>query len=116
MSARLRLRLPALLVAAALLGMPAAGAAQQQGRIPSDALTGRLAITQFPRALLDGREVVLAPGVRIRAPDNLLRMPTTVTGEPLVRYRLDPVGLVIEVWLLTDEEAAAAARNPGGSR
>lgn len=118
MSARFRLRLPALLAASAavaLLGAPTAAGAPLR-RIDPQARAGRLAITQFPRALLDGREVMLAPGVRIRSTDNLLRTPTSVGGEQLVRYRLDPAGQVIEIWLLTDEEAAEAARNPGGSR
>jgi hypothetical protein len=118
MSARLRLRLSVLLAASAataLLGVPTAAGTPLR-RIDPQARAGRLAITQFPRALLDGREVMLAPGVRIRSTDNLLRLPASLSGEQLVRYRLDPVGQVIEVWLLTDEEAAEAARNPGTPR
>jgi hypothetical protein len=119
MNPRLRHVLTALLMVAALAGLPAerSVATQQALRIiDPQALAGRLAITQFPRARLDGREVLLAPGVRIRSTDNLLRLPASLSDEQTVRYRLDPGGQVIEVWLLTDEEAAQAAREPGGRR
>jgi len=111
--------LPALLLAALMAGLPVAvrhAGAQPLRSIDPQALAGRLIVTQFPRAQLDGREIMLAPGVRIRSTDNMLRLPGSLTGEQMVRYRLDPGGQVIEVWLLTDEEAAQAAREPGGRR
>ena len=111
--------LPALLLAALLAVPPIAqrhAFGQPLRSIDPQALAGRLIITQFPQARLDGREVVLAPGVRIRSTDNLLRLPGSLASEQMVRYRLDPGGQVIEVWLLTDQEAAQAAREPGGRR
>jgi len=111
--------LPALLLVALLACAPFASrdaVAQALRSIDPQALAGRLIVTQFPQARLDGREVLLAPGVRIRSTDNLLRLPGSLASEQLVRYRLDPGGQVIEVWLLTDQEAAQAAREPGGRR
>ena len=118
MPERLRLRLAALLAAsaAAALAGTSGPRASPLRRIDPQARAGRLVITQFPRAVLDGREVLMAPGVRIRSPENLLRVPAGLVGEHLVRYRLDPGGQVIEIWLLTDDEAAEAARNPGTPR
>jgi len=119
MKPRISRTLPALLLVALLACAPFSprhAVGQALRSIDPQALAGRLIITQFPQARLDGREVLLAPGVRIRSTDNLLRLPGSLASEQVVRYRLDPGGQVIEVWLLTDEEAAQAAREPGGRR
>ena len=118
MQNRLRLRcLAALTGASALiaLGLPAPAAAQLH-RFPPKTLVGKFSLLSFPQAMLDGRQVQLAPGVRIRSVGNALVVPSTVSGEQTVRYRLDPLGQVIEIWLLTPAEAEAALREPGSGK
>jgi len=118
----------AVLVAAAALVLAAAPAhaqfqvqtqneAAMGGRnFPINTLRGRLVITGFPEAALDGRPERLAPGARIRNPQNMIVPPATLTGQDLaVNYRRDAAGLVSEVWILTPTEAAAereAANKP----
>ncbi|MFT4268264.1 MAG: hypothetical protein QM586_13765 [Xenophilus sp.] len=120
-------RTPILLAAALLLAGAAPAQAQVQvqtqneaaagGRsFPVNTLRGRLVVTAFPEAALDDRPERLAPGVRIRDPQNMIIQPATITGQRLaVNYRRDPAGLVNEVWILTPAEAAAgrqAANTP----
>jgi hypothetical protein len=111
-----RLAAASIVVAFALAGAVRPALAQIR-RIPPGARAGRFSITSFPQALLDRKPVVLAPGVRILSTDNLLVVPSTLSGadEQIVRYRLDPLNQVIEVWLLTPAEAQAAARDTGSA-
>lgn len=96
----------ALLVCAAAL-LPLAAAAQPRG-FPEPTRLGLLEIRVFPQARLDGKDVQLAPGVRIRNTSNMVAVPATISGTVPVRYRLDPQGQVIEAWILTDEELRIA--------
>ena len=92
-------------VAAACLIAPAA--AQQQRNFPQNALRGSLVIGNPPEIVLNGQPSRLAPGLRIRGPDNMLAMSATLLGaKMLVHYTLDVQGLVNNVWILTPEEAA----------
>ena len=115
MKNRLRLRcLAALAGASALLALcvPLPATAQLR-RFPPKTRVGKFALLSFPQAMLDGRQVQLAPGVRILSVDNTLVVPSTLSGERTVRYRLDPLGQMIQIWLLTPAEADAASREPG---
>ncbi|HPU52286.1 MAG TPA: hypothetical protein PK359_12075 [Burkholderiaceae bacterium] len=115
MKNRLRLRcLAALSGASALLALGlVAPAAAQLRTFPPKTRVGKFSMMSFPQALLDDRQVQLAPGVRILSTSNALVIPSTLTGEQTVRYRLDPLGQMIEIWLLTPAEADAARREPG---
>ncbi len=74
---------------------------------PEKALRGKLLVTQAPEVRLDGKPDRLAPGARIRGPDNLLLTSARLTGEPYaVNYLRDGHGLIHEVWILTPAEAA----------
>jgi hypothetical protein len=76
-------------------------------QFPAQALRGKLVITQFPEVLLDGQAARMAPGVRIRSPQNLLLSPAAITGETLtVNLVRDGQGLIRDVWVLTPEEAS----------
>jgi hypothetical protein len=75
--------------------------------ISARAQRGVLRIVQPPEVLLNSRPARLAPGARIRNRNNLIVVSGALLGEDLpVRYTLDPMGLVHEVWVLTAEEAA----------
>ncbi|MBL0422802.1 hypothetical protein JI739_20875 [Ramlibacter sp. AW1] len=97
------------LIAATTLSL-AAGAAFSQTvtrEAPRDVQPGRLAITLPPDALLDGQPARLSPGARIRDTRNLLVLSASLAGQehPVV-FRRDGMGLVHEVWLLTEAEYA----------
>ena len=97
--------LAAALTAALALALPAA--AQVQRNFPATALRGTLEVTQPPEVLLNGAPARLAPGARIRGTDNLLQMSGRLLGQRyVVDYTLDIGGLVMDVWLLTPQEAA----------
>lgn len=76
--------------------------------ISAKAQAGVLRVTAPPEALLDGKPARLAPGARIRDRNNMLVVSGTLIGQDLpVRYTLDMLGLVHEVWVLTAAEIAA---------
>lgn len=101
----LRSALFALLLVGATLTGPAG--AQGQRTFPQTALRGALVIGEAPEITLNGKPARLAPGARIRDPGNMLAMSGTLAGARLlVHYTLDPLGLVRDVWILSEEEAA----------
>lgn len=82
-------------------------AAQLQRPFPASALRGELRFEQPPQVSLNDRPARLAPGARIRGADNLLQLSGTLAGQThLVHYTVDPYGLLLDVWLLTDAERA----------
>nr|HET7860372.1 hypothetical protein [Caldimonas sp.] len=84
-----------------------AAQAQTQRAFPQNALRGSLVIGTAPEARLNGDPARLAPGARIRDANNMLVVPTAVTGGPyLVNYTVDTSGLVKDVWILRPDEAA----------
>lgn len=96
----------ALTLALALASLPAL--AQTLRSFPERTLPGTLEIRVFPKALLDGREITMAPGARIMDTTNTIVTPASVRGPQPVRYRLDLLGQVAEAWILTPGEARAA--------
>jgi hypothetical protein len=86
-----------------------AGAADAQIQRPYTAATlrGEMVVAQAPDITLNGRPARLAPGARIRGENNLLLLSGSLAGQRLVvHYTLDPVGLLLDVWILTPEERA----------
>lgn len=96
------------LLAATALSVAGFAAAQTLTReAPRDVVPGRLAITLPPEATLDGQPARLSPGARIRDTRNMLVLSGQLAGkETPVVYRRDALGLVHEVWLLTEAEYA----------
>ena len=95
---------------AALAGLPAA--AQDVGDppavrdFPKNALRGQLVVLAPPEISMDGKPDRLAPGARLRSSDNLLLLTGQVINQKLtVNYLRDNMGLVQQVWVLTDAEA-----------
>jgi hypothetical protein len=94
-------------VVAALAGYAGAADAQIQRVYTAATLRGELVITQPPDAMLNGQTARLAPGARIRGVDNLLQLSGGLVGQRLVvHYTLDPLGLLMDVWILTAQERA----------
>jgi hypothetical protein len=109
----------AALVLAVLLGSVAPFAPAQTAdpqRIPpmaANAQRGLLLVTNPPEVLLNGQPARLAPGARIRDRNNLLVVSGALQGRELpVRYTLDSLGLLHEVWVLTATEAAVGMPPP----
>ncbi len=104
-----------LVLACALLATTAAQAQVRQ--FPEAALRGELQITNPPEVLLDGKADRLSPGARIRGVRNELVMSGSIIGERLVvNYTREAHGLVHDVWLLTQEEAALKRRGMSSGR
>jgi hypothetical protein len=102
------LRRALFLVATLLLALPAV--AQVQRIFPQNALRGAVVFGQAPEITLNGQLARLAPGARIRDPNNMTVVPGgLIGGRFLVHYTIDLYGLVKDVWILTPDEAA---RNP----
>ena len=94
-------------VFAFLLALAATLPAQAQRVFQPSALRGELVVTQPPEALLNGKPVRLAPGARIRNPQNMLQLSGSLLGQKLaVNYSLDPAGELRDVWILTEAELA----------
>jgi hypothetical protein len=78
-----------------------------QRNFPANALRGEIAFGQPPEVQLNGQAARLAPASRIRGTNNLLVMSGALVGKKaVVHYTLDPLGLVLDVWILTDAERA----------
>jgi hypothetical protein len=96
-----------LILAGSLLLLQPVAQAQVQRQFPATALRGELVVTAPPEATLNGKPARLAPGARLRDQDNMLQMSASLVERKLrVNYTLDLYGLVRDVWILRDEEAA----------
>jgi hypothetical protein len=101
------------LFGALLLVICAAAAAQSQLRtIPPDAKVGTLRHLQDMTVVIDGKREQLAPGAQIRDPANRLMLPGAVPPGVTVKYRRNDAGVVSQVWLLTQREAAQLPQAP----
>ncbi len=109
-----RRALLALLAAPWAVGAPARVARAQPGpssghrRFPAHALRGTLRIEQSPWVRLNGAVDRLAPGARLRGPDNRLHTHATLSGQSLDVHwvRESTTGLLLEVWVLSEVERA----------
>ncbi len=84
-------------------------AAQAQAlprNFPDSALRGTMAVTQPPMVTMDGKAAQLSPGARIKNLNNTVVMSGTLVGQQVVvNYTLNG-GLVHDVWILDEREAA----------
>jgi len=97
------------------LGLCSLALAQNAPRtFPTSALRGTLVVTQPPIITMDGQPAQLSPGARIKGPDNLLLMSGSIVGKTvLVNYTVEPHGMVHDVWILTEAEAAEKRKRAG---
>ncbi|WP_231943403.1 hypothetical protein [Hydrogenophaga crassostreae] len=99
-----------LLLSMGLLAAGLGASAQAQGVVrnfPDTALRGTMEVGQPPWITMDGEKAQLSPGSRIRGTSNTLVMSGGLVGQKLVvNYVLAPGGLVHDVWILTEAEAA----------
>ena len=74
---------------------------------PDAAQRGTLTITASTEAMLNGRPIRMAPGMRLLSPQNSLVMAHTVQGQTYkVNYVIEnSTGMLITAWILTQGEA-----------
>lgn len=97
-----------LLAAAVLVAAALPAAAQQPRNFPQNALRGEVFFDLPPNVRVNGVAGSMAPGGRIHGLDNMIKMPAAMAGSHfLANYTVErSTGLVMEVWLLRDDEAA----------
>ena len=99
------LRCASLLALSLALALPAA--AQTQRQFTSKALRGELVFGAPPEVTLNGKPARLAPGARVRDANNLIQLPASLAGrKAIVNYTLELEGQLLDVWILTAQEAA----------
>ena len=73
---------------------------------PKAALRGEMVVLAPPEISMDGKPDRLSPGTRMRDSGNLLVLTGQVINQKLtVNYLRDNMGLVQQVWILSDAEA-----------
>ena len=99
------LRCASLLALTVALALPAA--AQTQRQFTSKALRGEVVFGTPPEVTLNGKPARLAPGARVRDANNLIQLPAALAGrKAIVNYTLELEGQLLDVWILTAQEAA----------
>jgi hypothetical protein len=96
-------------VAALVLAIACTGGAWAQTVVqrgfPANALRGEISFGQPPEVQVNGQAARLSPAARIHGTNNLLVMSGALVGQKaVVNYVVDPLGLVKDVWILTDAE------------
>jgi hypothetical protein len=82
-------------------------AAQAERTFTAAALRGEVVFGTPPQITLNGKPARLAPGARIRDENNLQHLPATLVGRKVVvNYTTELEGLVLDVWMLSRDEAA----------
>ena len=75
--------------------------------IPVQTLRGELTFGTPPEVLLNGTLIRMAPGIRIKSPANTLLLSGNLSGQKVpANYVVDNNGMLKDVWLLRDDEAA----------
>ena len=101
------------LLAALLILLGTAAAAQQLRTIPADAKRGSMTHVHDTIVNIDGKPARLSQGAQIRGQMNTIVLPTALPPKSLVRFQVNQAGHVHRVWILTPQEAAASKPPPG---
>jgi hypothetical protein len=82
--------------------------AQVPRQFPSKALRGEVVGTAPPEVSLNGQPARLAPGARIRGPQNRYELTSYLNGKTvIVNYTVEDIsGQLMDVWVLTPAEIA----------
>ena len=95
------------LFTALILAVTAPAGAQELAReFPQTALRGVVSFNGPPAVELNGKPASLSPGARLHGTDNLLVLPTTLTGSRhTVHYTIEnTTGMINELWVLRESE------------
>ncbi|MBU1236755.1 MAG: hypothetical protein KJ634_12170 [Gammaproteobacteria bacterium] len=74
--------------------------------LPENTLRGEMIVFSPTSAAVNGEMRMLAPGVQIRDPFNMVVLPGMLRQQVPVRYQTDPSGAISKVWVLSQREAA----------
>jgi hypothetical protein len=74
--------------------------------LPANTLRGEMIVFSPTSAAVNGEMRMLAPGVQIRDPFNMVVLPGMLRQRVPVRYQTDPSGAISKVWVLSQREAA----------
>ena len=74
--------------------------------LPEHTMKGEMVVSSPTSAMVDGKPMVLAPGVQIRDPYNTVVLPGMIQRLVPVRYQTDMSGAISKVWILSQQEAA----------
>ena len=104
----------AVLACGALMSVAMPAAAQVEPGLgmnrpfPEAALRGTLTLSTTAEAVLNGKPIRMAPGMRLFSPQNTLVMAHTVLGQTFkVNYVLEAsTGMLHAAWILSEAEAA----------
>jgi hypothetical protein len=108
----IRYGLAALLATA--LALPSLAQADSRP-FPPNARRGKMTPAIYPDILIDGKARRLSPAARIFNEENTIDMPASLRGKDwVVNYQEDNEGQILNVWILTREEASQ--RLPAGER
>jgi hypothetical protein len=73
--------------------------------LPQDTLRGEMMVLDLTTAIVDGKTMLMAPGVQIRDPFNMVVLPLQIQQRVPVRYQMDVSGAINKVWILSQQEA-----------
>lgn len=77
---------------------------------PPNAKRGKMTPAWHPAIVIDGKTRTLSPAARIFNQDNTIEMPASLRGRDIVvNYQEDSEGMIVNVWMLTPEEASRRA-------
>jgi len=74
--------------------------------LPEGTTKGQMVVSSPTNASIDGQPMLLAPGVQIRDPFNMVVLPGMIQQPVPVRYMTDPSGAIARVWILSGQEAS----------
>jgi hypothetical protein len=74
--------------------------------LPEGTAKGQLAVSSPTSASINGQPMMMAPGVQIRDPFNMMVLPGMIQQPVPVRYQTDITGAINRVWILSAQEAA----------
>ena len=81
---------------------------------PPTAKRGKMTPAAHPAIVIDGKTRMLSPAARIFNQENTIDMPASLRGRDIVvNYQEDGDGMILNVWMLTPEEASQRA--PAGN-
>jgi hypothetical protein len=95
-----------------LLLLVSLSATAQFRTVPDSAKRGIMTHVREMQVVIDGKQLVLAPGAQIRSHNNLIIVPSQLSPESLVKYQLDADGMVMRAWILSADEAARPDKPP----
>jgi hypothetical protein len=74
--------------------------------LPENSIRGEMVVYSPTTAAVNGQMRMLAPGVQIRDPFNMVVLPGMIQRLVPVRYQTDLGGAISKVWILSQREAA----------